>query len=99
MLRDALAPRYEEKARPLLKEPWAARDGYIDVILDRGQDKVSRFFDKYASHALNDDEKVIAILQKTWKKMSERGHETALKLAPALPADLLAVVQKAITTA
>jgi hypothetical protein len=41
--------------------------------------------------------KLISIVQKTWKKMSERGHEAALKLAPALPADLLAVVQKAIS--
>jgi len=43
--------------------------------------------------------KLISIVQKTWKKMSERGHKAALDLAPALPADLLAVVQKAITTA
>jgi hypothetical protein len=40
--------------------------------------------------------KLTSIVQKTWKKMSERGHQTALTLAPALPADLLAVVQKAI---
>jgi alpha-amylase/alpha-mannosidase (GH57 family) len=61
MLRDTLAPRYEEKARQLLKDPWAARDGYIDVILDRSPESVGRFFDKYAGRALNADEKVTAL--------------------------------------
>ncbi len=60
-LRDTLAPRYEEQARPLLKDPWAARNGYIDVILDRSPDSVKSYFDKYASHALNEDEKVTAL--------------------------------------
>ncbi|WP_406683440.1 DUF4202 domain-containing protein [Seonamhaeicola sp. MEBiC1930] len=36
------------------------------------------YFEEFAAkHA---DEKVIDILQKTWKKMSEKGHESALKL-------------------
>lgn len=61
MLRDTLAPRYEEKARQLLKDPWAARDGYIDVILDRSTASVNRFFEKYAGHALNESEKVTAL--------------------------------------
>jgi alpha-amylase/alpha-mannosidase (GH57 family) len=60
-LRDTLDPRYEEKARPLLKDPWAARDWYIDVIIDRSPDGVTRFFDKYASHALNEEERVTAL--------------------------------------
>jgi alpha-amylase/alpha-mannosidase (GH57 family) len=61
MLRDTLTPRFEEKARNLLKDPWSARDGYIDVILDRSPASVTRFFDKYASHELNEDEKVTAL--------------------------------------
>lgn len=28
----------------------------------------------------HDDEKIVAILQKTWRKMSERGHQAAIKL-------------------
>jgi len=43
--------------------------------------------------------KLISIVQKTWKKMSERGHETALTLAPLWPADLLVSVQKALAGA
>jgi alpha-amylase/alpha-mannosidase (GH57 family) len=61
MLRDTLAPRYEEKARRLLKDPWAARDGYIDVILDRSPASVNRFIDEHASHTLNGDERVTAL--------------------------------------
>ncbi len=36
------------------------------------------YFADFASHY--DDEKVIAILQRTWKKMSDRGHAAALSL-------------------
>jgi alpha-amylase/alpha-mannosidase (GH57 family) len=60
-LRDALASHYEEKARQLLKDPWAARDGYIDVVLDRSPDSVKRFFAKYAGRELNEDERVTAL--------------------------------------
>jgi len=43
--------------------------------------------------------KLVGIVRKTWRKMSERGHEAALGLAPKLPPDLLAVVQKALAPA
>jgi Domain of unknown function (DUF3536)/Glycosyl hydrolase family 57 len=36
-LRDELAPFYEEAAREFFPDPWAARDAYIEVILDRSQ--------------------------------------------------------------
>jgi Domain of unknown function (DUF4202) len=55
------------------------------------------YFIPFAPHYT--EPKLIGIVQKTWKKMSERGHSAALELAPALPADLLAVVQKAISAA
>lgn len=55
------------------------------------------YFIPFAPHYT--EPKLIGIVQKTWKKMSERGHNAALELAPALPADLLAVVQKAISEA
>jgi alpha-amylase/alpha-mannosidase (GH57 family) len=34
-LRDALIPIYEKEAAVYLKDPWAARDAYIDIMLDR----------------------------------------------------------------
>ena len=36
------------------------------------------YFEEFA--AKHDDDKVVDILQKTWKKMSDRGHEEALKI-------------------
>ena len=60
-LRDTLAPKYEEKARGLLKDPWAARDAYIDVILDRSDESLGRFFQQYAVRDLSDAEKVATL--------------------------------------
>ncbi len=34
-LRDTLTPLFEARAAELLKDPWAARNDYIQVILDR----------------------------------------------------------------
>lgn len=57
-LRDELAPRFEQKARELLKDPWQARDEYIELVLDRSQGSVSRFLEKHAKRALNEHERV-----------------------------------------
>jgi len=43
-LRDELAPVYERKASEVLRDPWSARDAYIEVILDRSEASVGRFF-------------------------------------------------------
>lgn len=40
------------------------------------------------------DEKIIAILRKTWPKMSDRGHEVALTIK--MSTDCTAVIQKAL---
>jgi alpha-amylase/alpha-mannosidase (GH57 family) len=60
-LRDQLAPRYEQIAAALFKNPWDARNDYLDVILDRSPESVDRFFDKHGHHPLNDLEKITAI--------------------------------------
>ena len=60
-LRDRLVPLYEEKSSPLLKDPWAARDDYIRVILDRSQECVAQFFTTHASHTLTPAEEVAAL--------------------------------------
>ena len=39
--------------------------------------------------------KLTSIVRKTWRKMSERGHQAALTLVPGLPEDLLEIVKKA----
>jgi alpha-amylase/alpha-mannosidase (GH57 family) len=60
-LRDELAMRYTQKAPEYLKDPWAARDDYIDVILDRSEKSADAFIDKHAAHPLGPSEKVFAI--------------------------------------
>jgi hypothetical protein len=52
------------------------------------------YFAEFASHY--SEPKLVGIVRKTWKKMSERGHEEALKLAPMFPPSLLEVVKQAI---
>ncbi|HEV8524010.1 MAG TPA: DUF3536 domain-containing protein [Terriglobales bacterium] len=47
-LREQLNPKYEEKARSLLKDPWAARNDYINVVLDRSPESLNRFLLKHA---------------------------------------------------
>jgi hypothetical protein len=59
-LRDELSISYEQKAPEYLKDPWGARDDYIDVILDRSEENVEAFFQRHASYPLNEKEKVIA---------------------------------------
>jgi alpha-amylase/alpha-mannosidase (GH57 family) len=60
-LRDAVASRYQEKAPQLLSDPWAARDDYIDVILDRSRDRVDRFLRSHAARELNATDRVAAL--------------------------------------
>lgn len=60
-LRDSLAPRYEEKGREFLKDPWQARNDYIDVINDRSPENLERFFQRHATRALNDEEKTTTL--------------------------------------
>jgi alpha-amylase/alpha-mannosidase (GH57 family) len=60
-LRDALALAYQDKAAPLLKDPWLARDAYIRVIIDRSDDSLAAFFAQHAIHPLNAGEQVTAL--------------------------------------
>jgi alpha-amylase/alpha-mannosidase (GH57 family) len=60
-LRDAVAPLTEQEGGKLFKDVWAARDGYIEVVLDRGAESVERFFRAHESHILSDPERVRAL--------------------------------------
>ena len=51
-LRDELASRYAERAATLLRDPWAARDDYIDVVLDRSVQSLDAFFARHAGSDL-----------------------------------------------
>jgi len=60
-LRDGIAQKFEQRAGEFFRDPWAARDGYIDVILDRSAESLGRFFQEHASRPLPEEEKVMAI--------------------------------------
>lgn len=60
-LRDSLALVYRDKAGELFDDPWAAREGYIDVVLDRSEESLRRFFERHAARPLFADERVSAL--------------------------------------
>ena len=60
-LRDKLAPIYEAGLKGLLHDPWASRDDYIRVILDRSPESRAAFFAEHAIRPLEAAEQVIAL--------------------------------------
>jgi alpha-amylase/alpha-mannosidase (GH57 family) len=60
-LRDTIASPFENKGREIFRDPWAARNEYIDVILNRCAENSDRFFTEQAAHELTQDEKVTAL--------------------------------------
>ncbi len=55
-LRDALAPAFEAGGGELLGDVWAARDAYIDVILDRSAATRGSFLLEHAARPLGPEE-------------------------------------------
>jgi alpha-amylase/alpha-mannosidase (GH57 family) len=64
-LRDTLAPKFEEMASRYLKDPWKARDEYINVILDRSRENVDGFLAGHSANGLDRQSKtqVIKLLE------------------------------------
>ncbi len=60
-LREKLVSEYEERGRSLLRNPWSARDEYIEVILDRSPESRGRFFRKHAVRELSAEEETTAL--------------------------------------
>ncbi len=60
-LRDQLIRIYEEQGSKLFKDPWQARDGYVDVIGDRSLTTINRFLAAHQTHKLTNSERVDAL--------------------------------------
>lgn len=60
-LRDNLAHIYEKQAEGLLKDPWAARDAYIDVLLDRSEASLSAFLERHRAAELTPEARLKAL--------------------------------------
>ena len=57
-LRDTLTPLYEQRGKELLNDPWAARNDYIDVVLDRSPNNVNLFLEKHSNKKLDDNQRI-----------------------------------------
>lgn len=55
-LRDQLVEIYETEAKAYLRDPWLARDRYIEVILDR--ERCEAFLQEHQSHRLSAEDRV-----------------------------------------
>lgn len=60
-LRDTINSSFARKGKEYFKDPWAARNHYIDVILDRSRDNIRRFLNEHATHELSQKESTQAL--------------------------------------
>jgi len=60
-LRDRVNPAFEKAAQGLLNDPWAARDEYIDVVVDRSPERVGEFLSRQVSRPLSHEEEVMVL--------------------------------------
>lgn len=68
-LRDFVSPRFEKLAAKFLRDPWAARNRYIRVVLNRSPEVRKRFAAEQFSGELSSEEQVIV-----WKLMELQRH-------------------------
>jgi alpha-amylase/alpha-mannosidase (GH57 family) len=60
-LRDQLIKVFEEAGKKVFRDPWQARDEYIQVILDRSPTQVNAFLTRHQSHSLSHSDRVDAL--------------------------------------
>ncbi len=60
-LRDELITVFEAEGTKYFSDVWKTRNDYIEVILDRNEDNINKFLEKYQTHPLTNDEKISAI--------------------------------------
>ena len=56
-LRGKILPSFEDQAGKLFKDPWAARNDYIQVLLDRSPESVQRFIDQHAKDNYEEEDR------------------------------------------
>ncbi|MEW6108570.1 MAG: DUF3536 domain-containing protein [Nitrospirota bacterium] len=57
-LREQLRFRYEHRAGEYFRDPWKARDEYIELILNRSDDNIDKFIERHAARNLNANDKI-----------------------------------------
>lgn len=58
LLRDELIPIFEKEGGKIFKDVWEARNGYIEVVLDRSPAGKKRFFERYGIKGLDEEEEI-----------------------------------------
>ncbi len=58
LLRDGLAQIFEREGGKLFRDPWSARDAYIQMVLERNQETVEAFLGEHCPGAQSREEKV-----------------------------------------
>ncbi|HWS72075.1 MAG TPA: DUF3536 domain-containing protein, partial [Thermoanaerobaculia bacterium] len=62
-LRDQAAELFEREGSLVLRDPWLARDEYIDVVLDRSEANVDAFLAKHAVSAEASGNRILELLE------------------------------------
>jgi len=60
-LRDAAGEIYEIEARRYFRDPWAARDLYVAVVIERTTETIDRFFASNCERELTKTERIVAL--------------------------------------
>ena len=60
-LRDAINSSFARKGREVFKDPWAARNDYINVLVDRSRETIQGFLDRNAARPLNPEQSTRAL--------------------------------------
>ncbi len=60
-LRDELLPFFESEASKYVTDAWAARNAYIDVMMDRSPSSIEVFLEQFARRALSKEETVCVL--------------------------------------
>jgi alpha-amylase/alpha-mannosidase (GH57 family) len=58
LLRDEVGIIFEREGEKVFKDVWAARNGYIEVILDRSPERIKDFFERYGVSSLSREGRV-----------------------------------------
>jgi alpha-amylase/alpha-mannosidase (GH57 family) len=54
LLRDDLGILFEKEGENIFRDPWEARKGYIDVIMDRSPESIQKFFERFGRQGLEE---------------------------------------------
>jgi len=57
-LREELGQVFEREGEKIFQDVWKARNGYIEVILDRSSENVKSFFERHGAGGLNERERI-----------------------------------------